>query len=550
MRKYLLVGGLSAAVLGASACGDALAVTNANQPDIERAYATPEGIEGVIAGLGAVLYNAQRTNDGVNTMSKKMSLESGTTVNNFCGGPRTDIPRNIILNTINNDCAGGNHNQFQSMSVLTRTASNATAAVYRLVDGGGTIGSVGRNERARSFGYFILGQALGNLAAAYDSAAIVTPAVPGNVIPPLSHYTAVNAAAIEMLDSALAAANRASGAEETNFALPNTWLSARTYTRTEFIRLIRSMRARVRAGAARTPAERAAVDWTAVIADATNGITSDYIHDVGGTTGWTAGYHAIQSYVTGGWSFANYYYYGMADTSGQYAAWIATPRSNRGPFLIQTPDLRFPQGNSRTAQVNESPTSVAIPLPRYIRNRPPGEDVPNPGWNFSWYDHRRWGAIRANTNTGPLVEMDKTEMDMLAAEGHLRANNFAAAAALIDLSRVPNGLPALTGVVTNATTPVPGGTACVPQVPGGAGFTTVSCGNIWEAMKWEKRMETAFTGFMQWFRDSRGWGDLVEGTVIEWPVTYQEMQARRTSFYDGTTRAPVGTYGFGNGNDR
>ncbi len=547
MRKTFLLGG-AAALLGLSACGE-LDVVNFNVPDIERAYATPEGIEGVIAGLGAVLYNAQRTNDGTNTQSKVMSLESGTTVNNFGGGPRTDIPRNPILNTVNNDQAGGNFQQFQSMSVLTRTASNATAAIYRLIDGGGTLGSVGRNERSRAFGYFILAQALGNLAAGYDSAAIVTPATPSSEIPPLSHYSAVNAAAVAMLDSAEAAAVRAAG-DAGNFALTANYLSQRAYTQPEFIRLVRSMRARIRVGAARTPAERAAVNWTAVIADATAGITSDYIHDVGGTTGWTGGYHTIQSYVTGGWSYANYYYYGMADTSGEYRNWIATPRDNRAPFLIQTPDLRFPQGNTRAIQIAESPGGVNIPAPRYIRNRPTGEDVPGTGWNVGWYDFRRWGFIRVNNNTGALVEMSKVENDMLAAEGHLRANQFAQAAALIDVSRTRNGLPALTGVVADGTTPVPGGTRCVPQIPVGPAFTTTACGNMWEAMKWEKRMETSFTGFMQWFRDMRGWGDLVDRTALEWPVPYQEMQARRAGFYDGTNVAGPGTYGFGVGNDR
>jgi hypothetical protein len=544
MRKSFLLGG-AVAVMGLTACS-ALDVTNVNVPDIERAYSTPEGIAGVIGGLGPVLYNAQRSNDGVNTQSKVMSLESGTTVNNFGGGPRTDIPRNPILNTVNNDIAGGNLNQFQSMSVLSRTASNGTAAMYRLLADGKTLGSVGLNERALSFGYFILGQALGNLAAAYDSAAIVTPATPSSQIPPLSHYSAVNAAAVAMLDSAEAAAVRAA-VDNAAFTLPTNYISTRAYTRAEFIRVIRSMRARIRAGAARTPAERAAVNWTAVIADATNGITADFVTDVGGTTGWTGGYHTIQSYVSGGWSFANMYYYGMADASGAYSNWLATPRGSRLPFLVVTPDLRWPQGATRAAQQAEAPTSVQLPAGRYMRNRPDGEDIPGTGWNVSQYDHRRWGAIRVANNTGALVEMSKVENDMLAAEGHLRANNFAAAKALIDVSRTRNGLP---GVVADGTSPVPGGASCVPQVPVGPNYNSAACGNIWEAMKYEKRMETAFTGFMQWFRDSRGWGDLVENTIIEWPVPYQEMQARRSSFYDGTTAAPVGTYRFGNGNDR
>jgi hypothetical protein len=61
-------------------------------------------------------------------------------------------------------------------------------------------------------------------------------------------------------------------------------------------------------------------------------------------------------------------------------------------------------------------------------------------------------------------------------------------------------------------------------------------------------METAFTGYGQWFFDSRGWGDLVAGTAIEFPVPYQELAARRKPFYSlggGLKSSAVrGTYGF------
>jgi len=68
-------------------------------------------------------------------------------------------------------------------------------------------------------------------------------------------------------------------------------------------------------------------------------------------------------------------------------------------------------------------------------------------------------------------------------------------------------------------------------------------------MKYEKRMETAFAGYMQWFNDSRGWGDLVEGTALQWPVPNVEMDARVQPFYNlgglgGPSSAAKGTYGF------
>jgi hypothetical protein len=82
----------------------------------------------------------------------------------------------------------------------------------------------------------------------------------------------------------------------------------------------------------------------------------------------------------------------------------------------------------------------------------------------------------------------------------------------------------------------------VPQPPA---FTTTACGNIFEAMKYEKRLESAFTGYAQWFIDSRGWGDLTEGTVLEWPVPWQELYSRlNQNLYISTLRATKGTYGF------
>ena len=57
-------------------------------------------------------------------------------------------------------------------------------------------------------------------------------------------------------------------------------------------------------------------------------------------------------------------------------------------------------------------------------------------------------------------------------------------------------------------------------------------------------METAFTGYSQWYLDSRGWGDLITGTPLEWAVPIQELNSRLKPQYQNTRRAVVGTYGF------
>lgn len=546
MRKHVsqFIAG-SGMLLGLMACsGDSLNVVNVNDPDVARAYSTPAGVEGVVAGLGVQLNNTQRATESVNTQARILSGENIASVANFGMAARSQIPRSIISNELGNDNQAGNLANFNQFSRVTRTASNAIAAVNRLVTSGNTIGSPAQDARAKAFAFLILGQALGNLSLAYDSAAIVTPATPSDQVPGLSGAAQVNVAALAMLDSAIAIANSpAATTGASGFPLPTTWISGVALTRDGFVRLARSFKARFRAGVARTPAQRAAVNWPSVIDDATNGITADFNITLGGTTGWSAAYDFNQMYVTGGWHAVPYFYYGMADVSGSYDAWLATPVASRRAFVVVTPDKRWPAGATRAAQQAVGPT-VALQPGVYMRNRPTGEDVPLVGPGDSQYDHRRYGAQWLNSVQGPYTDMSKTEMDMLAAEGHIRAGNLAAATALVNVTRVKNGLDPI-GSVASATAPYSTDlSTCVPRVPAAPNFTSTVCGSLLEAMKYEKRMETAYTGYFIWMADNRGWGDLVEGTVVEWPVPYQEMQARQKTYYNGTNRAPKGTYGF------
>lgn len=546
MRKtvsaFLVTGG---ALMGLTACGDDLAVTNLNNPDVARAYSTPAGVEGVIAGLGVQVFNTQRATESVNTQAKIFAGETYASVANFGMAARAQIPRSIISNELGNDNQSGNLANFNQFSRVSRTAANAIQAVNRLTETKQTIGSPAQDARAKAFAYYVLGQALGNLALAYDSAAIVTPATPTDEVPKLSAAADVNNAALAMLDSAIAIANSAAATNGGNgFPLPNTWLNGQSVSRDQFVRLARSYKARFRAGVARTPTQRAAVNWQSVIADATNGITSDFSINVGGGSGWSASFDLTQIYVTGGWHTMPMYYYGMADVSGGYDAWLASARDSRRAFLVVTPDKRWPAGASRATQQAAGPSN-ALPAGVYFRNRPTGEDVPLQGPGDSFYDHRRYGAANLAASTGPYTEFSATEVDMLAAEGYIRTGNIAAAIPLVNKTRTKNGLDAIPSTITSATVPYSSSRdTCVPRVPQAPNYTSTGCGSLLEAMKYEKRMETAMTGYFVWFADNRGWGDLVETTPIEWPVPYQEMQARQSSFYNGTTRAGKGTYGF------
>jgi hypothetical protein len=414
---------------------------------------------------------------------------------------------------------------------------------------GSTTGSPARDARAISFGYFNLAYGLGNVALLYDSAAIITPEVPSDVVPPLSPSADVMTAALQMLDSAIAVSQSAAATTGTGgWPIPSDWVSGDEIDIPRWQEILHSYKARFRAGVARTPTERAAVDWNAVVTDATSGIKEDFIVNADNAAGWNTTW-LQQLAVDATWSQMTPFILGMADTSGAYEAWLATPLDSRSPFLLRTPDKRFPSGETRAEQNASSGTPSKAGTPPgsnlYFYNRLAGDDKPSTAWGTWFYDNQRFWGLRANGGNGPAEAFTLAENNMLAAEGYMRTGRDAQAVPLINLTRVAAGLPPIPAGATKSDI-VPGGNACVPQVPQPPNFTTTACGTVWEAMKWEKRVETSFTGYAQWFIDSRGWGDLTEGTIIEWPVPWEELYARQNLnlYTTDKVRAAKGTYGF------
>jgi hypothetical protein len=397
--------------------------------------------------------------------------------------------------------------------------------------------------RDRAFAFFIIGVDQAQLAMRYDSSGIVHPGMASDEVPPLSSYQDVMADALRMLDTAEAIASKTWGITAATLSVDQTWLGGNSNTMSlgpggTFPQLIRAFRARFRAGVARTPAERAAVAWDKVIKDAESSITKDFAVSSGGSTGYRIGY-ASQQNVQATWLQLSPMYYGMADTShagdplGSYRDWLAAAPANRMYILIRTPDKRFPSGDTRKAQQASSTKPTSWTSHPFIANRGGGgvdnsSDDPGDPWGVSFYDGYRMKYLPLASNTGLYPDILLAEMKLLAAEGHLRRGELALAAAEIDFSRVGSGgLPPLVGstAAADSTQPVPGGSACVPLVPYG-GVSGLKCGRIWEALKWEKRIELMFTGANQWYFDSRGWGDLINGTPLQYPVPYQEMDAR------------------------
>src|SRR5256885_1781037 len=288
MRK-LSVALCGALLAGLAACKDPLVVENQNNAHINRALGTPTDLEKFIGATYNTVHAGTLAggNDGLFAQMLTMSLENVSGLANFAMGPRGQIPRNPIDHTPN---AQGDAGNLRDWTVEHRAARMATMGLARLKTL--TLGSAARDARARAFAYFSLGAALGNLAMAYDSAAILTAEDDFSAIIPLSAYPAVRDAALGDLDSAIAIASAPAPAGLSGdwFPTPSDWINLPTGVALDtatFLRLARSYRARIWAGVARPPAERAAVDWNKVISDANAGITTDFIIAMLPASGWT-----------------------------------------------------------------------------------------------------------------------------------------------------------------------------------------------------------------------------------------------------------------------
>jgi hypothetical protein len=555
---------LGAGLVFLVACKDKdLEVTNPNAGDTQRVLATPTDAENLLGNYfkrwHSGLYGTSASNNpptNFEGMANVMSLQNFSSLANNCQNIRTPFTGASNVNTPGNPCAGEQYNPFQIMNEVNRVASN----FLTVVDGFKTF-TPAQVASDKAFAEFLRGVSLGYLALFYDSSSVVTKGTDPLDAGKLAYYT-------EVMDSSLAALQRSidntnAAAAAGGFSIPGTWIPSPTvFNSTEFIKMVRSYRARFRAGVARTPTERAAVDWTAVIADAQNGFTGDHILSLDATNGPFAGWRRIYDPGGSSWHQMPPFVIGMADVSGNYEKWLATPLGARGAgnvgFFMETPDLRFPQGATRAAQqadfkiqdceINNGQVSgpgIAASCKRYFANRTSADQFTGAGWGWSNYDFIRfhWFFSKGKAGaprTGDLAYFTKAELDMLQAEGLIRKGQYALAGPLINATRVKNGLPAITAF--DATTPVPGGAACVPRVPVAPSFTSTACGNMFEAMKWEKRMESAYVHFGAWFLDSRGWGDLPEGTALFWTVPYQELQVR------GYTTNQIYGAGIGPGN--
>ena len=506
-------------------CDNPLDVGNENDPDRDRVLATAADVEALIRDSYTQAKRPLLSADGINMQLGAVAFENSPMAANFGMIERSAFPRNAIINTASNQFSPEYYEVWAGSYSAIRSASDGLAQL----EAGITLGNELGDARMRAFGKFVLGFAHANLAVTYDQASIYDETTPILPVQELVPYDQVMTAALGYMDAAITIAEA-----HPTMSFPEDWMGVGVDQET-FIQIVNSYKARYRAQVARTPEERAAVDWQKVIAEAAAGVTTDYA-PVDDDNRWDFWMHDYMSFK-GAWHQVPYFVSGMADTSGAFEAWMATPLATRTAVVIATPDKRFPQGTTLAAQRTAPGTQIRA------KSNDSGEGgwirAERGTWRWSHYLDDRFADYYDEGNTGlPIPVITVTEMDLLQAEGYIQTGQPALALPLINATRVgEGGLPPAT--LTGAQGQ---GNSCVPQLPDG------SCGDLLETLKWEKRRDMFSTVYGGWYFDSRGWGDLPEGTYLHYPVPAKELQVRQLPLYTfgggGEGSAPVGTYGY------
>lgn len=514
------------------AAGCDLEVTNLNQPERDRVLATGGDVISLIGGSYNSLYFAITDPDGIGPILSVNSFQHSAFPANFGMEEYGRIPRVPV----NNSPAHGFAEHFELTWYRAYRAISAASEGIIQLDAERFPIAPETETAARAFAKFTQGAAHGYLALLYDRAFIFDEEKPvtdeeGNlIIYDLMSAEDVFAAAAGYFEEAIliASGNEAIG-------VPSGWTGGQVANLGELAALSHTYRAYFRANLPRTPAQADQIDWDAVITDIDNGRQTDFAPNAPSIgSEWYAWNLVYLNFPQ--WSQVNYFIKGMADQSGNYQTWYNEPHGSKHPmlpgdvpFLIVTPDERFPQGD--TVELQDSLRGKYM---LYVGSE--GHARPDRGtWRWSFYRDDRYRAHYPP----PPSNMDMLtvkHVQLIKAEALYRTGDLPGAAAILNETREEHG--GLSPAGADGTND-----DCVPRLPDG------SCGDLWEMLKWEKRLESYQQGLSPWYFDARRWGDHMEGTFLQLPIPGKELEVLEKPIYSfggvgGEWAAPVGTYGF------
>lgn len=506
LRRIVLVVGAVSISTVLTSC-QSLEVTNPNTPNVDVVYGSGENLEAGLIGAWRAFWGVAqgaRTNSLAPVLPLSVWGNEMTTANTGSTGLEvTQEPRVAIDN---NDQGGWtNRKPFYDLYESMSSARDA----WQAIDGGLRVGDITAadpngvdTERDKIFAKFIV--AINNvyLALLLDKAYLADEkADPAVFKYELKPYTEVAALGRKMLRETIVQAKAAK-----NFSLPPTFINGQTISRDDFVRIMYAYLIRSEVYMPRTPAERAAVDWNLVIAQLDSGITKDFAQqaDLGISATWS-GYYQYSQFQTS--ARANNRLIGPADTSGAYQNWISASLDERVSFRLVTPDRRI-QGTTPTS----SGTDYG-----YLSNQTMSS-------TNGTYMHSRYRSIKylGTSNyyqNGLITTMSLDEMKFIKAEALYRLGSLSEVVAILNPTRVAANLKPLT------TSGPPAGRDCVPRKDDG------SCGNLFDALQYEKRIELYPTEALIAYADARGWGNMITGTPLHMPVHGRELETLGFPYY-------------------
>ncbi|MHB1194911.1 MAG: RagB/SusD family nutrient uptake outer membrane protein [Longimicrobiales bacterium] len=517
MRTHtLLIAGVLAFVT--TGCQD-LAITNPNNPDREVVVGSATDVEALVSTSFRRWFNM--------TQGLTPSTAITAAADEFSGG-FTDYgtheqglePRNAI----DNGPVSANSPNRAPYSTIYSIIGGVNIALQAIDKYDLKILSSGTDvtQRAWAFGKFTQGLTHGWQAMLYDKGWAYSETMDTDTIlfvegssqvqDLIVPYTVVRDTALAELAEALRIA------ESTPFTLPGSyqgdWVPGIEMSNQQFARLVHSFMARYMVYWARTPEDRAQVKWAEVIAHIDKGITQDFA-PMGTPDILDSGYKnraARQRTTTpGDFMRVDYQLIGPADQGSGYITWRAKPWSDRTPWVMSNvQDKRII--SAPTASCTSNTANMLKVEGKYMgchlstvfsASRGTGQR--------SYYYFHRLG--RGTTfETGPLLIMGLAEMDLLKAEGLIRLGRASEAVPLINKTRVANGeLPPVT------VDGVPG-PFCTPRKFNG------DCGSLWDALRYEKRIEGMGTDAAVAHWDARGWGALVINTPLQYPIPGNQLE--------------------------
>ncbi len=501
--KQTVLSGLACLLLLAG-CQD-LAVENPNNPDRTVAFSQPGDVVNLIKGTFQDYWlGIQNCGNGAFFYST-IADETSSSWANWGMRDMSSEPRIAWDNSPTYNRRGSTQEPWFDNYRGISNANDALQAIARAEAEGSEASNIYTREGydtslLKAFAKMHQGLMHGTLSLIFDQAFIVDEninlAEDALVLQP---YQEVQAEAIRMLDEAKAIAS----ANSFVITADDDWVWGLEVDSDQMVRLINSFVARIMIQGARSPEERAAVNWQEVVLRINSGITEDFapIGDDDGVTEWDC----LKFYPQNGtsWSRADYRTIGPADESGGYADWLSKPLGERLVFDIHTADRRI-VGSA------DDPTVDGTDFEYQGNNGPfpPARGT----YHYSSHNHKRYQYYYNGDANGIMPHMVMTEMDMYMAEALLRTGGSTEQVAnLINKTRVGRG------ELNPATGSDSKGASSDAQ-------SHLDSASLWAKLKHERRIETFLTAAGLAYYDDRGLGDLVTGTPVHFPVPGRELE--------------------------